>query len=584
MIGYAASVLGFGRRRWPLRSIGPVTYRPDIDGLRGVAILLVILHHVGLLPFGYLGVDVFFVISGYVITQDILARQASGTFNLGGFYLRRARRIFPALAIVLGVVGVAGSALLFSDELSRLLKHIAASAGFVLNFVLLGEAGYFDAAILTKPLMHLWSLAVEEQFYLLWPLVLMLARRRAALVAALVLLLSCAAMVLLWNDHQAFSYYMLPTRGWQIMAGALLALRPIELRRWYAIPAALSAAGLVSVSPPAAAVAAALATVIMISSPVRTLSASWLVWIGGISYPLYLWHWPLLSFVHIVWPKPAGWLVWSMVLLAFLLAALTARFVERPIRRSPERSRRVAACVLAVSAVGAGSALATAAPDGHSDLLRVAASGQCPAWLDFGGMTCDGAGRRMVIGDSNAEALFPGLGAGWMVAFRPGCAPFPHQPAREGCARAQAEAIKRLAASNVETVALSFREHYSLDGLESTLQALAGKTLVLVISTPDLPFEPRDCIARPAFKPMVTDCSFSRSVTLKNQAERREHFALLASKYGVTVVDPLEVLCESERCRIDRGGLTYRDHDHISVTGAKLVGALVQRSLESSTR
>jgi hypothetical protein len=185
-----------------------VQYRPDIDGLRAVAVLAVVAHHAfpDLLPGGFVGVDIFFVISGYLITRDILERQAAGTFTLADFYRRRVRRIFPALVVVLAATLLAGSLLLFKDEFERLIRHTLASALFAQNFVLLGESGYFAPAAQLLPLLHLWSLAVEEQFYLVWPLLLGLGLRlrwtQAMMVSSFVLLLWLVA------EAPAAAYYL----------------------------------------------------------------------------------------------------------------------------------------------------------------------------------------------------------------------------------------------------------------------------------------------------------------------------------------------------------------------------------------
>ena len=188
--------LAFPASEHPSRSnvsVAPVAYRPDIDGLRAFAVLVVVGFHAfpAAFPGGFIGVDVFFVISGYLITSIVRADLAGGRFSLAGFYNRRIRRIFPALLLVLGACLGAGWFLLLADEYLELGKHVAAGAGFALNLVLLSESGYFDTASEKKILLHLWSLAIEEQFYLVWPiLLLMLTRLRAVPIAIGVLILS----------------------------------------------------------------------------------------------------------------------------------------------------------------------------------------------------------------------------------------------------------------------------------------------------------------------------------------------------------------------------------------------------------
>ncbi|MBR4876201.1 MAG: acyltransferase, partial [Rhodocyclaceae bacterium] len=169
-------------------------YRPDIDGLRAVAVLAVVAFHAfpRWMPGGFVGVDIFFVISGYLISTILLENLARGTFSFTTFYMRRIRRIFPALALVLAASFAFGWYSLFADEFRQLGKHMAGGAGFVANILLWKEAGYFDTASELKPLLHLWSLGIEEQFYLVWPLVLWLVWRRKFNVLTVIVLLLAA--------------------------------------------------------------------------------------------------------------------------------------------------------------------------------------------------------------------------------------------------------------------------------------------------------------------------------------------------------------------------------------------------------
>ncbi|MBR4877029.1 MAG: acyltransferase [Rhodocyclaceae bacterium] len=180
---------------FPQENLSHPKYRPDIDGLRAVAVLAVVAFHAfpRWMPGGFVGVDIFFVISGYLISTILLENLARDTFSFTTFYMRRIRRIFPALAVVLAACFVAGWLVLFADEFASLGKHMAAGAGFVANLALWYEAGYFDTASELKPLLHLWSLGIEEQFYLLWPLLLWLAwKRKFNVLTAIVLLLAAS--------------------------------------------------------------------------------------------------------------------------------------------------------------------------------------------------------------------------------------------------------------------------------------------------------------------------------------------------------------------------------------------------------
>jgi len=210
------------------------TYRPDIDGLRAAAVTLVMVYHgyPSALPGGFVGVDIFFVISGFLITAIIRDAQRQGVFSFASFYARRIRRIFPALIIVLGVVYVWGWYWLLPDEMASLGRNTFGGASFVANFVLLGETGYFDVGAAQKPLLHLWSLGVEEQFYIAWPLICWLARDRVHLlrIALALSALSFALNLVMLSGHPVATFYLPFTRIWEILCGAALTLSIESIR------------------------------------------------------------------------------------------------------------------------------------------------------------------------------------------------------------------------------------------------------------------------------------------------------------------------------------------------------------------
>ena len=212
-------------------------YRQEIDGLRAIAVALVLVFHAfpESLPGGFVGVDVFFVISGYLISGLIFADLQQGRFSFADFYARRIRRIFPALIPVLAASSLLGWFLLLPDELAQLGRHVAGGAGFISNFILLGEAGYFDSEADLKPLLHLRSLGIEEQFYIIWPLLLFAAWKKRWAPLSLILLLPTGSFTLdIERVHnQATSTYFLPfTRFWELMIGCALAyVGPIARER-----------------------------------------------------------------------------------------------------------------------------------------------------------------------------------------------------------------------------------------------------------------------------------------------------------------------------------------------------------------
>ena len=341
--------------------LGQLDYRPDIDGLRAVAVLSVLGFHFfpDHVKAGFFGVDIFFVISGYLITGIILSRLKENSFSYVDFYIRRIRRIFPALALVLAVTLALGWAALFADEFKLLGKHVLASAAFVSNFALWRESGYFDAVAETKPLLHLWSLGVEEQFYILWPIIICLAfrKRRSVETMWVIALMSFAANVYLTDTNPVAAFYSPASRFWELMIGALLAYRTVLQAPSASAPgnakATLGALCLVcgflvidreSAFPGWLALLPTVGAGLLIAAGPRAwlnknvLSHRLLVWLGLISYPLYLWHWPLLSLAVIVAVDPLSVETRIMILLLSTgLAWLTYSLIERPLRAFPQR-------------------------------------------------------------------------------------------------------------------------------------------------------------------------------------------------------------------------------------------------------
>ncbi|WNB75693.1 acyltransferase family protein [Methylomonas koyamae] len=358
-----------------------IKYRPDIDGLRAVAVLSVVVFHAfpNGLKGGFIGVDIFFVISGYLISSIIFQNLEKGTFSFGEFYARRVKRIFPSLILVLAASYAFGWFALFADEYKELGKHIAAGAGFVSNFILWGEDGYFDYSAETKPLLHLWSLGIEEQFYIVWPFLIWLAWRRNFNILTVTVLVALVSFYLNMRGIRLDSvatFYSPQTRFWELLCGSMLAWLALyrkgayapfraKLDAWLAsvvyretheadgrtLANALSFIGLFLLVygfsiinrnfyfPGKWAVIPMLGAVLIISAGPQAwfnrtiLSNRLAVWVGVISFPLYLWHWPLLSFARVLETEvPSVNIRLVAVALSVLLAWLTYRLVEQPIR------------------------------------------------------------------------------------------------------------------------------------------------------------------------------------------------------------------------------------------------------------
>ena len=345
-------------------------HRPDIDGLRALAVLFVIVHHVlpGALPGGFVGVDMFFVISGYLVTRLIDENMQADRFRYSEFVWKRCCRILPALLALLVGTMLLGVCILTGPELVGLARHVAAGSLGASNLLLWREVGYFDLAATQKPLLHLWSLGVEEQFYLVWPLllsVLPLDRRVRALALAAVVLASLLVSENLAYSDPSQAFYLLHSRAWELGAGGSLALAvPLfvarataKRRRLPALRNVCSAIGgsllVVAVCdgnsggswPGLSAIAPVLGTALLLTAGPdawvnRTLlTARPAQWIGQRSYVLYLWHWPPLAFLHIL-AQEQTWSVQVVQRCAILLmipvvlvADATFRWIERPIRR-----------------------------------------------------------------------------------------------------------------------------------------------------------------------------------------------------------------------------------------------------------
>ena len=346
-------------------------YRPDIDGLRAIAVLLVVGFHAfpDVLKGGFVGVDIFFVISGYLISGIILADVNRQRFSVRHFYAKRIRRIFPSLIVVLlACIGFAWFALL-PDELKELGKHTAGGAGFVANLVLWGESGYFDSQAELKPLLHLWSLGIEEQFYFIWPLVLVWgAQKPRRLLGSLVALIALSFGLNVGSLHgdPVGTFYSPFTRFWELMVGALLAYwgvlpnKPQFLKVGLQHKTITACIGCLCIAvavivldkdsafPGTWALLPVLGAFLLIfagteAMPNRKILAHpAFVFVGLISFPLYLWHWPLLSFARImVLGMPTPMLRMGLVLASLALAGLTYRLVEQPIRFGSRAHRMI---------------------------------------------------------------------------------------------------------------------------------------------------------------------------------------------------------------------------------------------------
>ncbi|MEP6916336.1 MAG: acyltransferase family protein, partial [Acidobacteriota bacterium] len=469
-------------------------YRPDLDGLRAVAVLLVVGRHIGVpwMPGGFTGVDIFFVISGYLITGLLVREQMDGgRIGLAAFYARRVRRLLPALGIVTAVTLVLGTAVLLPDEQVALARSALASLALAANvYIWMLHQDYFADPAALLPLHHLWTLAVEEQFYLLWPLALVLLARLAArlqvdhvrvtrIALAAFCLLSLALSIVLSRRAPIAAFLLLPTRAWELGAGGLLALAPaLPVRR----ARLLAQAGLVAIVlatvifnastpfPSFYALLPVLGTVALIAAGRAApdgmvsgmLASRPLVGLGKISYGWYLWHWPLLTFArHLRGTEPALPRDAALAALALALAAVMWRSVETPVRTFQVGAFRTsrgalaggAAILLACGSLSvalqawgsrpppAGSILAQyrAARGGAVGDFPFCDGGRGPGRCEVGAAA--GAPAILLWGDSHAAQLTEGLDRAALAAHLTivartmgGCSPggFPSAPQGQG--------------------------------------------------------------------------------------------------------------------------------------------------------
>jgi peptidoglycan/LPS O-acetylase OafA/YrhL len=641
-------------------------YRADIDGLRAIAVLSVVLFHAfpSLLPGGFTGVDIFFIISGFLIGSILLNGLRAGRFGFADFYARRVRRIFPALTLVLASSAAFGWLALFPDEYSMLGKHMLGGAGFLSNFFLWNEVGYFDTAADTKPLLHLWSLAVEEQFYIMWPLALWLAFRLRW--AAWKLTLGLGALSFVVNvagvhSHASATFYSPASRMWELLLGATLAYMSVHrigllagvrgdggdqwidlagprARHWAACCGLLLiAAGLALAAPGKHfpgwwALLPTLGALLLIAAgPAswinrRLLANPVLVWFGLISYPLYLWHWPLLSFMRILeGGLPGRKARVAALALAVLLAWLTVLLLERPLRRPAHGGRKVAllaAAMLALAGTGAWIYLARGLPQRavvvenasqHKALVLVedtANAAACKRRYDFDTLYqyClldqpTQAPTVALIGDSHGYHIVAGLSRHyraqgenlWYLGTRE-----PYWGVEAGADPYQLATPRMLDAAfntaSVKTVIFSTAAKLGNETAEGrarvalfrdTLRRFidSGRKVIWVNDVPMLDFDPRSCIKRAGVANSTTrrDCSAPRAEFDRKVAAHAAAVASVLKDYPqVQLLDAAAPLCDAERCHgIIGGKMLYRDTHHLSYDGDLYVGEYLSRQLLS---
>ena len=629
-------------------------YRADIDGLRAVAVLLVVGFHAfpSLFKAGFIGVDIFFVISGYLISKIIIQDLHNNKFSFEGFYARRARRIFPALILVLIASLLVGLVVLQSDELIRLLKHIASGGAFLINYVLISEGGYFDRLAESKPLLNLWSLSIEEQFYIVWPLILFCVFYFRWQAWIFILVLGSASLVFALINARTSpveAFYSLSSRAWELLLGAGLAWVQLFaarlLPRDSVIKAFTSMLGLimlvvplividpVAIHPDGWLLLAPIGAALLIASQSDgyinryVLSHPLLVSIGLISYPLYLWHWPIFSFARITYGGRLTTLIMFLLIgLSFFLAAITYHFVEKPVRNKWNTNRvavLLSALLLMISATSFYYALQpiktyTPTQSAKNEFYAYFANTPHTRWLHFFetefrhecnfyqvdeyhagrptntpkpslDLACYQADlskthRVFLWGDSHAQMLYSGLARAlpnsWQIlqVASSGCAARIDNiqlDKTDYCSQSNRFALQVIKDTKPDTVVVSQSANHNIDSmnrLSATLEQMGVSRIIFVGPSPKWEDDlPKILIRRlwPSL-PERTWVGVKRE-TIELNARLKNNFL---SRDGRSFVDVIGLFCNHNGCLTRIGsdsqtGATSWDYGHLTDTASE---------------
>ncbi|VWX63194.1 Peptidoglycan/LPS O-acetylase OafA/YrhL, contains acyltransferase and SGNH-hydrolase domains [Burkholderiales bacterium 8X] len=627
-----------------------IAYRADIDGLRAVAVLAVLIFHAfpQYLPGGFVGVDVFFVISGFLITKVIRSNLERGTFTVRDFYARRVRRIFPALVLLLAVCLGFGWKTLLAEDLTQLAKHVFGGATFSSNILLWQEAGYFDKASESKPLLHLWSLGIEEQFYVVWPVLLWLGWRR---VPPLVLIGSAILASFLWNvltvgTDQTAAFYSPASRAWELLFGAALAYRkPFpKINEVQRDVASVAGIGLIAFTyvfisggsrfPGWWALLPVLGTCLIIAAGPGALinrsllSSRAMVGIGLISFPLYLWHWPLLTFGRAAAPDTDLGRV-ALLMTSVLFAWLTYQYLEKPLRFGGRSGVKTFALSGLLVLVGLSAALIfkqAGYPSRYPEFIRTAThydlegyragirAGHCFTDADQTapeiqpGCIDEGTGPLVMLwGDSGAASIYPGFPSDrkYRVAqvTSSACPPILDYAGQvsAGC-RVNNQKARALVQSQAPQIVVltAIWANYDASQLVGTIEFLksAGVARVVVVGAVPAWKEPPSRTVFRLWKEdplhlvpsdrlnydaegMFAGQPLSNPLAARSESLEPE-MSQLAARASVEYVSAFDLMCEARRCLVrastKKGEPYYLDQVHLNRTGAEfVVGRLVER-------
>ncbi len=628
-------------------------YLAHLDGLRAIAVGLVVVYHAGLGVFGagFIGVDVFFVLSGFLITGQLVQNIQQGKFSFAQFYMRRIRRLAPAMVVVLFTTLLAGAFILLPEDLIYLSRLAGLTVLSLSNFYLANTTGgYFEVATDEIALLHTWSLAVEEQYYLIWPVLLLLFFRSGARfwrpgLLASIFLGSLAFSVWYTQADPMRSYYLLPARFHELFLGAMLAIA-FQANKMPApsriVRELLSWMGLVLIVVPAViwdsniafpgylAAIPCLGTALLIYAGDGTSSVNWLLtrrvmlWLGMLSYSLYLWHWPIFSFTTYATGEIQTSHALVGIAAAVLLSHLTWKFVEQPFRfrwtfppgKTAARLFGIPVLVFGVAtvAIDEGDGFINRFDDATISKIHALESepGKFPTTcnVDKDGLCSD----ILLLGDSHAQHFgdFIGIlakdaGLAYNVKWRPGCPGYTglkplnfkadHVEVDEECPEVNAAAL----ADAGKYRAIVLAGYWSLtdikgdryffvtdenpepsednsnqniaDGLRKTIATIvdAGAKPILIYDNPQVEKRDFKCSRMNLLPFHDAVCSFPREHTVSQQAHKRELFARLAKEFPeLGFIDPNAVLCDEESCYTELEDVPlYRDDDHLNQAGSQ---------------
>jgi peptidoglycan/LPS O-acetylase OafA/YrhL len=623
-----------------------IDYRADIDGLRAIAVTLVVIYHAfpAFLPRGYIGVDVFLVISGYLISKIIISELENNQFSILNFYARRFKRILPAFALVLFFTCIIGVLSFDGHESESFIGNLKASLFFVQNILLMFESGYFDIGAIDKPLLHIWSLSLEEQFYLIWPLLLLYFARKKALFP--LILLSFATSLLLnilfvnglpglFNRGDNETFYMLYARWWEFAAGALVAWLhfykeekidnfiekfPLFIPNLIAIISLsiIILASFAVIRDKIQPIFAVFPTALLIAFCKKSafnrliLSAKPLVFIGLISYPLYLWHWPILSLLHINFGAVEAPILVGAIIAACLCAYLTYQFIEKPLRNTKLSAKNVVAfslfsLVLCFFILPQTMQFFTQKEPYQQAFEKLR---ELPAICSYDNKKLNGLNLCLaqdatphqiaIIGDSHAHDLFTGFNLAKNFPLKKvkllahaGCAMYLNIifSRQDGyCNQAIKNSYHSLTNDTaVETIILSSyaffktpahwsytsKENYG-EALEKTLDFIANlkKNIILVEDPPHVEknshHKCKNSLMSRTFFNQNEECTFSLLKHSQLRADYNDILEKAAQKYpNVHFIKTTPLFCDAHKCNYKHGAeVLYRDEHHLTRYGS----------------